>query len=431
MIRGKPLPAEANRIRSWRRAGAIPVVLDLLVVITLLTIPVIWLMDPLRLGVGRFNASASWGLKPVLFLFLVLLVRRVTVRGSAGLLPRTPVKLLLLVIYPAWIFLLLAEGVLALAGYSRPLPPIVIRGESELRSPVKYPAFAGDAELGWVLIPGASFQGRTINQLGFLDREVSERKARATRRVICMGDSCTAQGNPPYSGYLHELLTEKPVTPETWEAFNVGVHGYSSWQGLKLYRRRVRSMQGDLVTLFFGWNDHWSTQIADSIRYPRFFSPFVGKVLNALQRKRFYSLMVHALRGRPRTGKRERIRVRVPPEEYVRNLRKLVDEIRGDGAIPILITAPRTERLTGRIIRANKPRNMKELLALHDDYADLTRRVAREKKVELLDLATLLVGPEGSRLFMRDGVHFRQEGLERIAAEIHARLLSMAERGAL
>lgn len=51
-----------------------------------------------------------------------------------------------------------------------------------------------------------------------------------------MGDSCTAQGRPPYSDILHELLQRAPPTPETWEALNTGVYGYSSMQGLRQYQ---------------------------------------------------------------------------------------------------------------------------------------------------------------------------------------------------
>lgn len=421
----------AKQVRRWRREGPVPIILDLLLLLTLLALPLIWLMDPFQLALGWWHMSASWGLKPVIFLCLVLSVRAAAVLGPAGLIPKTPAKLLLLAVYSPWIVLLLVEGVLAIAGFDRPLPPIVIQGESGSKAPMRYDAFAGDAELGWILIPGTGFQGETVNQLGFLDREVGESKAQGTRRVICMGDSCTAQGSPPYSGCLNELLQADPVTPENWEAFNVGVHGYTSWQGLKLYRRRVKGMEGDVVTLFFGWNDHWSTRTPDSVKYPRVFSPFLGNLLNALQRKRFYAFMVHVLRGSPETGTGERLQVRVPPDEYAANLRKLVDEIRADGAIPILITAPRTERLAGRIIRANKCRDAKPLLERHDYYADLTRRVAEEKNAELLDLAAIFAETGDGRLFLGDGVHFRQRGLERIAAEIHRRLKSLADRDRL
>ncbi len=422
---------EANRAGKWRRTGTVPVILDLLVLVTLLALPVIWLLDPLRLNLGGWRMSASWGLKPLLFLGLVLLIRLTTVRGPAGLLSKAPVRLLLLAIYPAWIFLLLAEGVLALAGYGRPLPPILIQGEAATESPVPYTAFRGDADLGWALVPGTSFLGQEVNRLGFLDREVGERKPAGTRRVICLGDSCTAQGHPPYSRYLHDLLTERPVTGESWEAFNIAVPGYSSWQGLKLYRRIGRDLEPDAVTVYFGWNDHWASRRPDSIQYREVYSPLAGNLLNALQRKRFYSFLAHTLLGGTAGGPEEKLQVRVAPDEYLRNLAQLVDEIRADGAIPILITAPRTDWLAGKTIRRNRPRTLEDLLALHDRYADLTRRVAEEKKVELIDLDDLLTGEEAAGLFLNDGVHFRQEGLERIAAEIHTRLLALFRRGDL
>ena len=59
--------------------------------------------------------------------------------------------------------------------------------------------------------------------MGFLDREVNPIKKNGTIRVICMGDSCTGQGIPPYSGYLHTELTNNPPGDLSWEAFNMGV----------------------------------------------------------------------------------------------------------------------------------------------------------------------------------------------------------------
>ncbi len=325
--------------------------------------------------------------------------------------------------------LLVSEGALALAGFDREIPPVTIEGESGPdESPVH---FARDAELGWVFQREGEFRGRPVNRLGFLDREVDVRKEPGIRRVICMGDSCAAQGSPPYSGYLHAQLAEDPVAPGNWEAFNVGVHGYSSWQGRKLYRLRVKEMEPDLVTLHFGWNDHWSAPQPDSVRFGRVFGARLGALLNALHRKRFYAFMVHAARGTVKPDSGETMAVRVPPETYARTLREWVDEIRADGAIPILLTAPRAARLASQVVRNNKLADMEEALAIHDRYVELTRRVANEKDVEIVDLAARFSGPDAAPLFSGDGIHFRKEGLRRIADEIHAHLRAMAERGEL
>ena len=414
--------------RRWNPARVAPV-LDFVIVLSLLVAPLAWLMDPWRLAVGPLRLSVSWSIKPVIVPVVLLALRGVLARGFGGFLSRALIKRLLLAVYAAWAMLLVAEGALALAGFDREIPPVTIEGDAGAEeSPAR---FAHDAELGWVFQRGGEFRGRPVNRLGFLDREVDVRKEPGTRRVICMGDSCAAQGSPPYSGYLHAQLAEDPVAPGNWEAFNVGVHGYSSWQGRKLYRLRVKEMAPDVVTLHFGWNDHWSAPQPDSVRFGRVFGARLGALLNALHRKRFYAFMVHAARGPAKPDSGETLAVRVPPETYARTLREWVDEIRADGAIPILVTAPRAARLASQVVRNNKLADMEEALAIHDRYVELTRRVANEKDVEIVDLAARFSGPDAAPLFSGDGIHFRKEGLRRIADEIHAHLRAMAERGEL
>lgn len=67
-------------------------------------------------------------------------------------------------------------------------------------------SMVGDSDLLWRFQPGTVFNGRTVNQLGYLDREVSPDKSNGAVRIVCMGDSCSAQGIPPYSGHLNSLL---------------------------------------------------------------------------------------------------------------------------------------------------------------------------------------------------------------------------------
>ena len=58
-----------------------------------------------------------------------------------------------------------------------------------------------DPDLVWRFEPGSTVYGGKINSLGFRDREVNPKKAEGVRRVICLGDSMTAQGQPGYARY--------------------------------------------------------------------------------------------------------------------------------------------------------------------------------------------------------------------------------------
>ncbi|MBU1909259.1 MAG: SGNH/GDSL hydrolase family protein, partial [Verrucomicrobia bacterium] len=163
--------------------------------------------------------------------------------------------------------MVLAGGEIALRGvrFSAPVQPITIVGRDGKAKPDDDRGMIPDSELQFRFNPGAEWRGRRINALGFLGREAESNKAPGAVRVICMGDSCTAQGNPPYADFLHERLTNAPPTPQPWEAFNMAVHGYSSEQGLRLFRRQTRYLQPDYVTLYFGWNDHWRSSISDRL----------------------------------------------------------------------------------------------------------------------------------------------------------------------
>lgn len=63
-------------------------------------------------------------------------------------------------------------------------------------------------------------------------------------------------------------------------------------------------------------------------------------------------------------------------------------------------------------------RTLDEVTRLHDEYVEITRRVAAAQRAPLLDLRTILSGDADAGLFQEDGIHFRAPGRRRIAAEI-------------
>lgn len=369
-----------------------------------------WLYDPFRGACGPIRLSIAWGWKPLVVVAFALALRIAAGRGPRpGLLDRLALGAGM-VLLP----LLAIEGVLAAAGVPR---GAVFAVQQKDGAPVRADgAMVHDADLLWRFQPGAEFNGRTVNEFGFLGRAPAAGADPALLRVICMGDSCTAQGLPPYADLLHDALRDDPPHGARWESFGAGVHGYSVLQGLALFRKRLAAMQPDVVTLYFGWNGHWLGEEPDHVALARGASPRWTSFTQALARKRIVSLL------RPKAAAtRERV-LRVPHDRYERGLSDLIGEIRAAGARPIVLTAPRAERISGRLVHQRNAASRDDAHRLHDEYVAITRRVARAHEVTLVDLAAEFMALERAVLFSDDGIHLTDAGRRLVADRLHAEL---------
>jgi lysophospholipase L1-like esterase len=411
--------------------GAILFLLDAFVLLGVILLPVIWIADPLKISLGPLHFTANWRAKALLLPALVLLVRLILSRltrgcpGDGGLLRFSFFKQLLVWILLPFLCFYSFEQYLQARDYAGFMPSIVIVDD---KAPPGKPrsksrAIVPDWELLHRFNPGAMFNGRPVNSMGFLDREVDPVKVEGTIRVICMGDSVTGQGPPPYSGILHERLQAEPLGSDQWEAFNMGVHGYSTAQGLRLFQRRVANLEPDYVTLYFGWNDHWRSSRPDHMRMKVKMTPWKGALIMKLREKKFFQYLSNLRTPKQTLAQDEdNYYLRVPQEYYRQNLVSFVREIRGLEATPILITAPRAEVLTTSLVKNRQVASLDDAYRLHDEYVEITRAVARDLDVPLLDLAAILRDPESAELFSRDGIHFKGDGLERIANELYSLL---------
>ena len=425
---------------------------DAALLVIFLCIPVVWIQGHIDFACGEGRVGVHWGLRPLLGLLTILAFR--ILLGSicsrrcgdgSGLWKRTPFPQLIMSLFSIYAFFGAFEVILALKGYTANLPPVVFQGKDNAGGMIIEDTLP-DPELLWKFKPGGFFHGRRINSLGFREREVNPAKASETRRVICMGDSVTAQGKPGYSQYLHDLLQTQPPTPGSWEAFNVGVHGYCILQGLRQFEQLDPVLNPDVVTVYFGWNDHWLDYAPVSQRMAVRMGDSTGRIYEMLRRKRFFMFLaarLNPVRALKHSESRERV-YRVPPEEYRWALESLIDRIRASDAVPVIITAARG-KLTEELFRKSYVRKVEEGERVHDEYVDITRDVARTKNAPLLDLAKILEGPENAALFAEDGIHFdfyskegrmtddppSQPGLERVAAEIHQYLLQLCHDGTI
>lgn len=413
--------------------------LDAALAVALLVLVLAWFYDPLAFslpGGGRF--SAHWGrtLAAVLVLWAVraALARFLRRRGIAG---TAFYRNACLAILPTFVGFAALEGALALCGVHpvSDAAPIIVTGKDANQAIPESGGVLRDPELLFAFKPGVMWDRFPINSHGFRTHEFAVPKPEGLVRVVCLGDSCTAQGHPPYSERLDECLKADPPGGRDWEAVNLGVFGYSSAQGAAVYRRWASRLGADVVTLYFGWNDHWTEHsVTDRQRMASRMGPFAAKNLEAFRRKRLYNALSHAVSrmrggGEGRSATDSRV-PRVPPVEYAGILKRLIADIRANGAVPLVLTAPRRS-LTDTLVKSGHARSPAEAESLHDRYVELTRQVAAEEGADLLDLAAIIADPaydEG--YFMEDGIHWTDDkGLPLLASLLCGKLRDMAAQG--
>jgi len=97
-----------------------------------------------------------------------------------------------------------------------------------------------------------------LNSEGFRAPEFELPKPRGRLRIVCLGDSWTFGANvdqdQAYPQQLQALLRRAFPAADV-EVLNLGVFGYSSFQGLELLRQRALALDPDVVVIGFAMND--------------------------------------------------------------------------------------------------------------------------------------------------------------------------------
>jgi lysophospholipase L1-like esterase len=98
----------------------------------------------------------------------------------------------------------------------------------------------------------------STNSAGFRTAEFAKAKPPRTFRIVCLGDSWTFGSNVDQDKAYPQQLTallERNFPRAHFEVLNLGVMGYSSYQGLQLLKRQVLDFDPDLVLIGFAMND--------------------------------------------------------------------------------------------------------------------------------------------------------------------------------
>jgi lysophospholipase L1-like esterase len=226
-----------------------------------------------------------------------------------------------------------------------------------------------------------------------------------------MGDSCTEFGD--YDVRLRELIRERAGLQHL-RTSNFGVAGWSSFQGRQQLTHDILRINPRIVTVYYGWNDHWYGFEASDAAARVVSSPLYGR----LREIRLFQLLTKAWYRVIQPPSRP---LRVSPEDFRGNLISIVESAKTAGIVVVLLTAPTSLR-RGREPQYLEERwveNRAELVPLHQEYVEITREVARATGTPLCDLEGRFRRdtPEEnlSRYFMDDGIHLRPEGNQKIA----------------
>jgi lysophospholipase L1-like esterase len=237
--------------------------------------------------------------------------------------------------------------------------------------------------------------------------------------LVLMGCSCTEFGS--YDKDLAEIIDAR-YPGNSFTFLNVAVGGWSSYQGLLQMRRDVVRIKPRVVTIYYGWNDHWCTfgiedkdMHAYDLRHP-----LVWTALSS--RSRVAQLINKALFSREFEGKTTL--ERVPLEDFRANLREMVRIARENSIVPVLLTAPSAHQ-PGRepeVLTRRWLNDVTELVPLHEAYVKAARDVATEDDVYFVDLYRLfrdLGEEELTASFTQDGIHPTEAGSRRIAQYLY------------
>lgn len=291
----------------------------------------------------------------------------------------------------------LGEGLLRAAGFSFPLYPERI--EFGWPDPVWLESFyTPDDTLLWVRRDYA---------------ETLARLAGERPELLLLGDSCVELGD--LDTHLAGALAARGAGAV--RLAKLGTAGWSTYQGLRQVERDVVGLRPAVVTVQFGWNDHWRGFGIEDAEVGELRSPVVSLV----EGSRLFQLATKAFVVVRREGREHPLRV--PPADFRANLRAIVATARAASITPVLVTAPTSHR-PGReppYLLLRQTERLADVVPLHQRYAGLVREVAAETGAPLCDLERSFAAlPEADvlRSFEADGIHLTEgpgQGYDRMA----------------
>jgi lysophospholipase L1-like esterase len=298
--------------------------------------------------------------------------------------------------------LLVVEIALRVTGFEYRPFPVVQFGWPDPKAMVQ--GYRSDPDLLWVT--------KTYDQTIAAGR-------REAPTIVFMGDSCTEFGTYP-SKTLAILSRERP---QLKRGIKVGVGGWSAVQGSWQLDRDVLPMHPHIVTIYYGWNDHWIALGPPDSEVRR------NRILTWLSdRLRIVQLLakVRAGLGGPIASRPNRVDLAT----YESTLVNMVQRVHAISAQAVLITAGENH-VAGHepeYLKLRHLRHLEDLIPVHQAYVEATRRAAASSGAILCDAAAHFAAiPDQRRsFFRRDGIHLTDQG-DRELARLVATCIEQAD----
>ncbi len=289
-------------------------------------------------------------------------------------------------------------------------------GEATLRvAGFEYTLYPSKLQFGWPTPETLEWRYKVDPYLLWTQKKYEKKISKAQKKpvdFVFMGGSCTEIGT--FDERLQGLFEQQN---QPMHYVNLGVGGWSSLQGRRQFERDVVKIKPTYAVIYFGWNDHWlSFGLADKdmgTYYEEF--TVIPEVSNLRLAQMFNYLYV---------GKQRKNSVapnRVPEEDYYDNLSHMITLARENGITPVLVTAPSSHREGAEpvYLKARHLKDLKELVPLHRRYVEITRQVAEDHNVLLVDLYEhFYAQPQQEleqQLIHADGIHLREPGSQLVA----------------
>jgi lysophospholipase L1-like esterase len=200
-----------------------------------------------------------------------------------------------------------------------------------------------DPELLWRHRANLPHPFRTNSQ-HYLGAEVPHAKSASAYRILVVGDSTAvglglARRKDAFGEVLASMLgSDLASEGRSVELINAAVSGYSSEQVARFLGTQGWSLEPDLVVVYCGNNDaSISGPVSDAALMGRQRMTGIRKILRGLALYRVIGMLRASLGERAVTD--DPLVVRVAPERYGENLRRMVDQAQERG-VPIVLVKP-------------------------------------------------------------------------------------------
>ena len=268
--------------------------------------------------------------------------------------------------------------------------------------------FRSSKILGYEPMPNNHTSEIATNSLGMFDKERVKYKPKSVYRIICLGDSTTA--NSEYVKILEMLLNKD--TDKKFEVWNCGVAGYSTLQQLRALRHKWLRYNPDMVIMGFCLNDFDTTPIVvkENGNLVGYFPhkeilPKVNPFL--LKHSAIYRFII----ARLLFSKKDDNDIVELSRSYIQKTQELLSA-KGIQFLIVILGIPE------RIENSSMKENYVVVKSIIEDY-----------NIEFINIVPLFKknNPESLKFLPDDNIHFNREGSQIVAEAIHEYLKANLE----